>query len=221
MAAIRTFRAYLEAISPPWLAGKVGSYFVGTAIGLMEDIIGDAALYAYKAPLIGRRDSPDDALYYAGKSRNIEQYPGETAARYRARLLGAWTAWVEAGTKAGLLSQLSKFGYPGAVIYEDKDWERQPKPWWSQFWIFLPEGTHSFTAPPICGDGSVCGSGVQCGITGDQAVLRGLRRIANKWRPAHVLCREYVVEVAGPTCGTGPVCGDGSTAGGSIAYLTL
>ena len=219
MATLQTFRSYLARISPPWLLQKVGSYFVGTALGLVADTLGEAARLAFIAPLIGRAESHDDALPYAGQARNMEQYPGETAAQYRARLLDAWNAWIEAGTKAGLLAQLSRFGYSTGALYEDRDWNRGPKPWWSQFWLFLPEGSHAFTGAPICGSGVSCGGGSHCGITGDDAAIRGLRKIANKWRPAHVLCREYVVEITAPTCGTGVLCGGGALCGGETALI--
>lgn len=217
----KTFRQFLADSSPPELLEKWGSYLIGGGLGFPSDTLGEAARIAYLAPLIGRAESPDDALPYAGADRNMEAYPGEAAATYRTRLLDAWNAWVEAGTKAGLDAQLSWFGYPDAVIYEDKDWTREPQPWWSQFWIFLPEGTHTFTAAPVCGGGAVCGTTAHCGITGDDATIRGLRAIANKWRPAHVLCRSYVVEVTAPTCGTGVLCGGGAICGGVTAGIQV
>ncbi len=97
---------------------------------------------AQQAALAGFIDTaPIDALQYLGSTRQIDRYPADTDATYRARLKAAWTTWPQAGTYDGILGQLHAFGFSNVEIYDVNassppvmPWPPQPqgpKPsWW-------------------------------------------------------------------------------------------
>lgn len=186
--ALRTYRAWARDNCPTWLRGTWGEYLIGT-FGFVYDAIQETH---YEAGAVASLDAPSfpiDALPHVGSERNIERYASETDATYKARVRGAWVAWPQAGTKNGLLSQLTAAGFD-AEIMEMKDWD-----WdgdadnWSRFWVIIHDSGWSRTH---WGDGRVWGEGVW-GADAEVEQVHTLRRLIAKWKPGHVVCIVVVV----------------------------
>lgn len=223
------YQRFVQGVSPVWASGgdKPGTGYWGgrllkTLWGITADTISIALSQAISAPMlhIGGKQ-PVDALPLLGWERNMPRYPVETHQQYRTRLHGAWDAWGFAGNESAIIAQFEAAGFDGIELKEPLrthsdtlevhgDWERAPLGYWSHFWLFLPEGTHSYPSGThtFGGLGLSFGGGALFGsllTVEDVALLRG---IANKWRPAHVICREIVIEFSGPSYGTGHVFGE-------------
>jgi hypothetical protein len=216
------YRDFVEGLAPIWGSGHWGSRLLGMLWGATSDTVAIGLSSAIVAPWFHREGKqPVDALPLLGEERNMPRYPIETHQQYRSRLWGAWEAWEYAGSAASIEGQFAAAGLVGAKVYEPLrthavtgnthgDWVRAPIGYWSHFWMFLPEGSHSFPsgAHTFGAAGLVFGGTETFGTlltTADVALLRG---IANKWRPAHVICREIIIEFEGPTFGTGHTFGE-------------
>lgn len=189
--AVRTYRAWARELMPTWLRGTWGGAFVDT-IGLVFDAIQEANYEAGAANLLDAPTFPADALPLVGSERNIERYPSETDAQYKARVRGAWTAWPQAGTKGGILSQLSAGAFTAAIM-EAWDWNWDgpfaTNPNWSRFWTVITNHGWSRTH---WGDGRTWGTGTW-GSTASQAEASTLLRIIRKWKAAHTVPITIVV----------------------------
>lgn len=180
---VRTFRAWARDHAPTTLRGTWGEKFVGL-FGFLFDAIVDANYEGGASASIEAPTFPDDALPYVGSERAIERYPSESTATYKERVQGAWVAWPQAGTLGGVLSQLTAAGFD-AEIKEMKDWD-----WdgdaanWSRFWVVLHNTGWNRTT---WGDGRVWGEGVW-GCDAPRDEVHALRRLLQKWKPAHVVC---------------------------------
>jgi hypothetical protein len=186
--AIRNYRAWARDLVPTWLRGEWGGALVDT-FGFVFDLIQEANYEAGASSLLDAPTFPSDALPLIGSERQIERYPSESDATYKARVAGAWIAWPQAGTPGGLLSQLTA-GTFTATLKEMKDWN-----WdgdaanWSRFWTIITN--HGWTRTHW-GDGRTWGSGTW-GSTASQAEAETLLRIIRKWKPAHVVGITIVV----------------------------
>lgn len=206
-----------------WARSHYGERLTGT-IALLTDTLAEGANQAVKArfdsPYRGH-NPPPDALPYIGQNKNIERYIADTDITYKGRLLQAFSLWSQAGTKQAVLRALAAYGQPLAQLYEDKDWARPPKPYWSQFWILFPSGTHTVTpGTETFGGGATYGSGVvygASGITADE--VDALRRLVKKWKRSASICREFIFEGVGSSYGGGPTYGDGTLFGGESAVI--
>lgn len=227
-----TYRDFVAALSPTWGDGYWGQRLLGTLWGITADTIAIALSSAIVAPWFHRGGKqPSDALPLLGAERNMPRYPVESHQEYRDRLWGAWDAWEFAGNETAIESQYEAAGYTGAEVYEPKrthsgtgnthgDWQREPVGYWSQFWVFFPKGTHGFGLPPTIGTaGLIIGGGGVIGASGTYAEVQLVRGIANKWRPAHVICRELVFEITGETIGTGHLIGEAGLTIGATGVI--
>lgn len=229
------YQRFVAGLSPVWASGGDspgtgywGGRLLKTLWGITADTISIALSQAISAPMlhIGGKQ-PVDALPLLGWERNMPRYPIETHQQYRTRLHGAWVAWGLAGSETAIESQLTAAGYADAEVYEPRrvhsdtleehgDWDREPANYWSQFWVFFPKGTHGFgPAYAVGSPGLFVGSGWIVGASGSYDEVQLVRGIVNKWRPAHVICRELLFEFSGETIGTGHFINEaGLTIGG-------
>lgn len=131
----------------------------------MFDAACDAAVWAVMARHV--TEAPRDALALLGADRTLVRGPTETDAQWRLRLQDAWTAWQNAGSKVGLLSQINVVipQYVTSDIIED---------YW-YFTLVLTPSDHVWTAADT--------------VT--------LDRIVQMFRPAHVVDRNAVIELTG------------------------
>jgi hypothetical protein len=186
--AIRTYRAWAKDLAPTWLRGHWGGALVELC-GFVFDAIEEEAFEAGAAGMLDAPTFPADALPYVGAERSIERYPSETDATYKARVKGAWVAWPQAGTRGGVLSQLTSGAFT-ADIKEMKDWNWDGNAAnWSRFWIVITG--HGWTKTHW-GDGRKWGTGVW-GATATQPEAHTLLRIIRKWKPGHVVAITVVV----------------------------
>jgi hypothetical protein len=104
-----SYRDYQASLAPPWLAGTIGKAWLSESGQLKDDELARLK-EAVKArmPL----SATVDALPYIGEERaGLERKTGESDAAYGARLVLAWSAWLEAGSVIGLLDALAAIGY--------------------------------------------------------------------------------------------------------------
>ena len=189
---VRTYRAWARDLSPTWLRGTWGGPLM-EIIGLVVDTALEAAYEAGAADCLDAPTFPGgDALALKGAESSIERYPAESDATYKARVKGRWTAWPQAGTAGGLLSQLAAGAFT-AVIKEMRDWNwdgpAATNPNWSRFWTVITG--HGWTRTHW-GDGRKWGEGVW-GCSASQPEAETLLRIIRKWKPAHVVPITIVV----------------------------
>jgi hypothetical protein len=209
----------------PWSQTEWGGKLTGY-VGLMHDGVTQGVDEAVRCAWLREETSPDDALPMVGRERNMPRYPGETPARHRGRLVGAWDAWEYAGSEIGIMGQVTALGFTG-TLYTEAEWSRGPlwqgQPWKSQFWILLDSG-QGFGASAVCGGGAICNDGTLCGMSYSGAlgsaseVVAALRYIVRKWKSAPEICREVILS-SGEICGDGSEAGDGSICGGFAATI--
>lgn len=227
---------FVHGISPTWASGseepgKPG-YWGARLLQMLWAIPARTITICLNQALVaswfqrgGRQ--PVDALPLLGAERNMPRYPVESHQQYRDRLWGAWDAWEFAGNASAVVSQFEAAGFVGVEIKEPfrthsvtgnthGEWLREPTGYWSHFWLFFPAGSHNFGPPLIVGaPGLIVGGGWTVGTNASAADVQLVRGIANKWRPAHVIVREFLFEISGWTVGTGHfVDEDGLTVGG-------
>ena len=97
-----------------------------------------------------------------------------------------------------------RIGAPRVQVYTAQDWPNQPPyPYWSQFWVVLPRGTHNIGAEHTWGGGLEWGDDAVWGSDASIAEAKTLRGIAMQWKPGHWRCREYYAGISGHLWGTG------------------
>src|SRR5690606_24449771 len=112
--------------------------------------------------LLAEPESPYDAVLLVGSDRVMEAYPTDTVATHRARLLGAWEAWGRSGEETSLLDQVSRFGFPGALLITAAEWTGEVEGTGNRrIWIILQS--------------------ISSGTKGEEEV-RGVFRLVNKFR---------------------------------------
>ncbi len=156
---------------------------------------------AIKAPWLGNPSGvPPDALGPIGEQRLLERYPAESDEEYTARLTNVWEIWQLAGGPEVILEQLAAAGYPGAAIFTPLEWPSvPPTPYWSQFWVYFPEGTHPVTsAGEPWGTAFQYGDGATWGLQGITAEdLAAIRSIIRKFKPGRWVCRHIHFQISG------------------------
>lgn len=186
--AVRTFRKWAIDNAPTWLRGTWGGKLT-ELFGFLFDTIEETNFEAGAAGSLEAPTFPADAIGLIGSERNMERYSAETDAQYKARIQGAWIAWPQAGTRNGILSQLTLGGFT-AELKEMRDWD-----WdgdaanWSRFWVII---TGTGWATRAWGDGRVWGEGVW-GADAPTEEAHTLLRIIRKWKPGHVVAITIVV----------------------------
>ena len=176
---LRTYRQWALELSPPWLRGPWGEKLLNVLGGVFDEAYG-TIFEAGAAASVDAPSFPNDALGLLGSERNIERYPAETDAEYKARVKGAWESWAQAGTMR-LVSELAYLGFT-AEIKENWTWN-----WdgdsanWSRFWVVITG--HDWAATHWA-DGRHWGEGVWgCDATVEE--MNALIRLVMKWKPGH------------------------------------
>lgn len=208
-----------EAKDTPWLRGHVGGTIL-FAFRTVLDALSDRLREGVKLPF-PNKDVPS-ALGYIGNDRNIERGPTQTHEGYAAQLQRAFDTWRNAGGARTILAQMRLYFAPGdgppmrlvstlgdssasqwhvmnpstgvvtksVVAPPNWVWDANTTRWW-RGWVIL-DGSGIWTLdrwgdPGDWGDGGTWGSNMSEG----EAV--SLRKIARKWKPAHVYVPQYIV----------------------------
>jgi hypothetical protein len=165
-----------------------GKFLVATAVN--SDLITERLSQTVTSGWVHRGQLPADILRIIGTDRNLDQYPGVTNAQFQAQLDRAWADWQFAGHDTSIEGQLEAAGFTGAniVYFTDRTGPKgEPAPYWSQFWVEIPE-TSLDLVPPVWGQMVYgCfwwGTGA---LTLDRATL--FWAIVNKFKPVDHICR--------------------------------
>ena len=192
--AARNFRAFVQALLPTSLAlpDAFGVRFAVGVIGYTADLIAEANSQAIKAGWVKQASSPDDALPGIGENFDIEQVSGETNTEFRARLSdtpGAWVLWQEAATDRFVINALAPFGVdPSQILLAVRALESVGN--WSTWRVVLePQPALPLPWLEATWGGSPWGGwgvGAQTwGTDATQAELFGILRLLCKWKSAH------------------------------------
>lgn len=196
-----------EALHP--FRGPYGSRYAGT-IGRAMDRVIQGVRAAAKVAMPSY--APDDALGYVGDARNLDRYPAESSADFRAVLQNGWREWFDAGTPAQIEDVVTRIGYQNVtVIPHYVATTLTPAPpapwdtWWSLFFVSIAPSPYTkkfWGSPPAWGakvpsqfgfpDGYACWGGSFSSI--DVAILRHAIR---KWAPANDICIVVFKDTAG------------------------
>jgi hypothetical protein len=219
-----TYRDLGFANSPTRLRGYFGRRLVGAAM-LLLDSVAQGLSHAVKAAWIkGEEGGAYDAPSLLASETSLPRYPLETYSQHKARLERAWLDWPFAGDESSILGQLAAAGFPGAEIRFDPNApgpNGQPAPYWSQFWVFFPIGSHPIVGAGQewgsfdWGDGTLWGPEGRDGPEATQLALFTIRSIIKKWKPADWVCRGLMFELSRPKWGEFE-WGDGTVWGGVV-----
>jgi len=134
----------------------------------------------------------DDALDLQGKTRDIERFPGETDAAYRARLQDPFETHIWDGTAKGIQDMLTAYltglgaVLPVVTVLEEwRDAFSDGASWYSRFVVVIQGG------PWISGDAAALGTMVlgegTLGSTATADEVSTVKRIVRKIKDAHSL----------------------------------
>jgi hypothetical protein len=204
---------------PSILRAKIGRRFIGAAMVLMDSVAQGLA-HAARSPWLKSEEGPAfDALRYLGSECSLPRYPGETWPQYKARLERVWEDWPLAGGEPAIVGQFAAAGFPGVQIlyFPSEPGPRgEPPPYWSQFSLYFPLGSH-----PVTGAGEKWGAfnwgsalWGPAGLTAEAAFT--MRSIVRKWKPAQWVCRKLIFDLGGPRWGSF-AWGDGTVWGGTVS----
>lgn len=214
------FRDYILEISPPWLTKKGGTAEAiqySEAIGV--DGLGEWAIDGVKASMPGY--GPSDALSYVGRDMLIDRGPNETDAHYETRLQRAVDSHRVNGSGPELCRQLLAWFSPttatpirivsnSAVWHEinttteivtktvvgtNWNWDSFTSTRWWRGWVIIDSTVAPWTADlwdlvGLWGDGGTWGSNATANEVG------ALRRIVDRWKPAHLAVLNIIVTFA-------------------------
>lgn len=201
-----------------WMRSTWGERW-GGVFALLGDFTAEGAREAVYARFPSY--AAEDALVHCGRNVTFPQYPTETTAAYRDRVRQAFPLHKQRGTRQGVLAALAAFGLPGALLYEDHEWDRPPANYWSQWWLVFPAGTHSYTGPLLCGAGHIAGTGLACGSGMSALEASALRQLVRQFKRASGICRDILIVESGYLCGTGLICGTGLLCGSAtVGHVT-
>lgn len=219
-----TYRDLGFANSPTRLRGYFGRRLVGAAMFLL-DSVAQGLTHAIKAPWIKSEEGGSyDAPQFLASELSLPRYPTETYLQHKGRLARAWLDWPFAGSAQTIVAQLAAAGFPGVEIRFDPDApgpHGEPAPYWSQFWVFFPIGSHPIIGPGVpwgsfdWGDGSLWGPEGRDGPEATRIAIDTMRAIVRKFKPAHWVCRGLVFELSRPTWGSFD-WDDGTVWGGAV-----
>ena len=216
LPATRSYQEMADQDTPDW-----GTYYQNFyhAIGAACDATADGLTDAVAACFV--ETCPEDALDKAGRDRGLPRGTGEATSAYRARLVNAWIAYQEGGTKLGIQNRLSEAGFTGAQVVEDRDWGADAYSgtrWW-RFWVVFPL-PNTFRVPMKWEEAGTKwddGRAWDYCFTKDQLSLACA--IVRKWMGAHNFFMGFVIQHTGYIWeGVGQLWEDGRTWGGHTTY---
>jgi hypothetical protein len=192
--------------------GQLAERFWGVVVGLTGDLFAEAMRLALRMPWLLDPESPDDVLPLIGAERRIRQYPGESAAAYRARLHAAWDTYSAPG-KTAIETELALAGWPGTVVFYDRPGPKgEPAPYWSQFWVRFGVGDHPVTGDaPAWDSGATWDGSTLWDIGAPAAFIATIRAIVSKWKPSRWICRGFEFELGQQNWDGSGVWDDGVT----------
>lgn len=204
---------------PTVLRGLAGRAFTGV-LALVFDALAQGYSHAFRAPLNKAEGGPAyDALRWLGRETSLPRYPIESWNQHKARIDRAWDDWPLAGGEPAMIAQLAAAGFPNAQIryYPSEPGPHgEPPPYYSQFWVYLPKGSHPVTGPAAPWGSFAWGDGTLWGPAGITLLqIFTLRAIIAKWKPGQWVCRGILFQLGSATWGNFN-WGDGSVWGGII-----
>lgn len=204
---------------PTVLLGAAGRSLLGVLTTIF-DAIAQGFSHAFRAPLNREEGGPAyDGLQLLGRDTSLPRYPTESWDQHKSRVDRAWEDWPLAAGEPVLIAQLRAAGFPNAEIryYPSEPGPRGEEPLYlSQFWVYLPKGSHPVTGPAAPWGSFSWGGGTLWGPTGITAVqIFTLRSLIAKWKPGQWVCRGVLFQVNSATWGNFN-WGDGSVWGGIV-----
>lgn len=211
------YRQAILEISPPFLKEEGGTAeTVQYAEGLALDGMSDWAIDAVQASMPGI--GTPDADYLIGRDMQIDRGPNETSAHYEARLQGAVDAHRIRGSGPELCRQLLAWFSPSTatpirlvsnsaiwheintttevvtktVVGTNWNWDEHSATRWRRGWVIIDSSTSPWT-PDLWGDPGNWGDGGTWGSNATAAEIGAIRRIVDKWKPAHIHCVYIIV----------------------------
>lgn len=127
----------IEAMDLPRWNGDYGQRFIGVLLGMVNDMVAEAASIALMAPCCSLpREQPSDAVDLVAADALLPHYPGESYDALRARVLGKWDLWT-GGPLDGLLAELAAAfpDTPFTVTTPQDTSLPMPSGYWSAFWL--------------------------------------------------------------------------------------
>lgn len=189
-----SFEIYLQDIADP-RGGAESKAFGAGAGSVMDDemtLLRTAGLC--RLPMY----CPDDGLDACGVGFQIQRFVGESNASYRARLVGAFTAWKLGGSALAIITQLQAYGFGDVFIL----------PVWQSPGPFAPESSLTqFDAFYVFLGPNFGTTGVTTSLS--TAQIAAVKGVILKWKDAQSLPIKIVLQTSG-TAGQ-PTTGGGTT----------
>lgn len=211
------FRDSILAISPPFLTEEGGT---AEAIQFTEgealDALADWMIEGVEASMPGI--GTPDADYLIGIDMQIDRGPNETSTHYEARLQRAIDSHRVKGSGPELLKQLLAWFSPSTltpirlvsnsavwheinlttevvtktVVGTNWNWDAFTSTRWWRGWVIIDSSVGPWTIDlwdltGLWGDGGTWGSNATFGE------VASIRRIVDRWKPAHVTCMNIIV----------------------------
>lgn len=212
------FRDSILEISPPFLVEEGGTAeAIQYATGLMLDAHSQWATEGVKAAMPGY--GTPTALYLIGRDMQIDRGPNETDAHYIGRLQRAVDSHRVRGSGPELLKQLLAWFSPRTdvplrivsnsavwhsintttevvtktVVGTNWTWDTfTPTRWW-RGWVIINSTIGPWAPDGVWGDPGDFGDGGTWGSTATLGEVAQIRRIVDKWKPAHITCMNIIV----------------------------
>lgn len=211
------YEAWQPTLAPPWLQRPNG-LSANAALGYVKDL----AVYDILETVLQALPQYADefALGLLTSDHNLERYPIEGSATLRARLLGAWRFWQQAGTAPGVIEAMRQLGYLASILeLRTVDITK-----WSEFIVIIRAlpgrtlgadwgGTPNAWGQPA---GALWGSGVT------EQDLYAIRRLLRKVKPAHTFIPNLYIVTGGVLWGeSAATWGSASTNWGGGGTVTI
>jgi len=201
------YTEYEERSQPAWASS--GPSFVAwwQALGLVKDVIVDAARYAAKAgwPLV----APVDALPFIGSERLMPRVPSDTDATYRTALHKAWDASEFFGSKVGIQNAIAR-RFPTSNPYAMPYWEN-PAAFgvddtrWSRWILYVT--MDAWSIPATWGSGVRWGDPIlQWGVRAPIGEVAELKDTIRTWAPGDAVLVKIIVTTPDGVVELAPLC---------------
>ena len=162
----------------------------GRVLGRLEDeeLASGTGLLVQAVKCRSAKLCPADALHLVGRDRDLERYPGETDAAYRARLEAAFDAHEWAGTAKGIEDQLTAAltamgaAAPVVTVLELHEGAYQDSDWYSLIAVVIQAGPWNRTVAGGPGYRFTAGVSVAGGSSATPDEISTIKRIVRKWK---------------------------------------